>query len=442
MQRKIERKEAVDTALARGMDTQAMIPIGAALFEIISMLFLPWFSVPDLKYTVYPHTASLLKLKGLQDGIGGQYQVPKSVTAVADKTALYLQAGAWVGAILALIFILYAFRRKVKAAWLGKIVFAWNGLLPIAAFLWAADTNSMLNLLNRKKNTFLNLSIYSHMQMTAYAYAQIIIGVILFFTVRNLLDTKKEYAAEFYITHSSKEDHRLSKRTVICFVLVLTAIPAVIFFGIFFLNDRSPYFIPLCVIIISMLPFFMVFENRRPQAREVVVIAVMASLGVVGRMAFFMVPFFKPTAAIVIISGISLGGEAGFLTGALAGFVSNFFFGQGPWTPWQMFAYGIIGFLAGLMFRRKRGRWKHFMLWVCIYGFLSVLVIYGLLLDTSSTFMGMGEINTGAFLAMYASGFPVNMVHASSTLIFLSILGKPMLKKLDRIKEKYGILEP
>ena len=92
-----------------------------------------------------------------------------------------------------------------------------------------------------------------------------------------------------------------------------------------------------------MLPFFLVFENRRPQAREVVVIAVMAALAVAGRAAFFMLPQFKPTAAIVIIAGVGLGAEAGFLTGALAGFVSNFFFGQGPWTPWQMFAFGIPG---------------------------------------------------------------------------------------------------
>ena len=138
--------------------------------------------------------------------------------------------------------------------------------------------------------------------------------------------------------------------------LILTAIPAVIFFGIFFLNDRSDYFIFLCIIILSMLPFFLVFENRRPQAREVVVIAVMAALAVAGRAAFFMLPQFKPTAAIVIIAGVGLGAEAGFLTGALAGFVSNFFFGQGPWTPWQMFAFGIVGFLGGLIFRRKRGK--------------------------------------------------------------------------------------
>ena len=212
--------------------------------------------------------------------------------------------------------------------------------------------------------------------------------------------------------------------------------------GFFFLNDRSDYFISICVIILSMLPFFLVFENRRPQAREIVVIAVMAGLAVAGRAAFFMLPQFKPTAAIVIITGISLGGEAGFLTGALAGFVSNFFYGQGPWTPWQMFSFGIIGFLAGLLFRRKRGKWKYFRVWTCLYGGLAALMIYGFLMDTSTVFMGMGAVHETAFLAAYLSGLPMNIIHGTASAVFLAILGEPMMRKLDRIKKKYGILEP
>ena len=288
----------------------------------------------------------------------------------------------------------------------------------------------------------MNLTIYSHVQLTAAAYLQIVLALLIVPFLGKLLDTRKEYAAEYYQTRVETKDTGIGKRTILAFVLILTAIPAVIFFGIFFLNDRSDYFISMCIIILSMLPFFLVFENRRPQAREVVVIAVMAALAVAGRAAFFMLPQFKPTAAIVIIAGVGLGAEAGFLTGALAGFVSNFFFGQGPWTPWQMFAFGIVGFLGGLIFRRKRGKWKHFHLWLCIYGGLSVLVIYGFLLDTASVFMGMGGINKAAFLAMYASGFPMNVIHGSATVIFLAVLGEPMLAKLERIRKKYGILEP
>jgi hypothetical protein len=81
-----------------------------------------------------------------------------------------------------------------------------------------------------------------------------------------------------------------------------------------------------------------------------VIIAVLCGIAVAGRAAFFMLPQFKPVVAIVIIAGASLGAESGFIVGALSGFVSNFIFGQGPWTPWQMFAFGMIGFIAGLLF--------------------------------------------------------------------------------------------
>lgn len=439
---KLERKETRDSRLAKGMDTQAMLPVLGAVYEVLSMLFLPWFSVPDLKYTVHPHTASLFQMAALQQGIGKQYQVPQKVTEVAISSAAWISGAAVLGIFLTVVFALCALKVKVKAAVLGRIVFAYNGLISIAALWWCMDTNSMLNLLKGRENNFVNLSINSDMQLTSYAYAQLLLGIIFFFSVKSLLDTKKEYGAQYYITRTEKEDSRISKRTLIGFLLIFLAIPGVIFFGIFFLNDRGIYFISLCIIFLSMLPFFLVFESRRPQAREVVVIAVMAALAVVGRVSFFMLPFFKPTAAVIIMAGVSLGAEAGFLTGALAGFVSNFFFGQGPWTPWQMFAFGIIGFLAGLLFKRRKKNRKHFYWEISIFGFFSVLFIYGGLLDTASGIMGMNGISRESFLALYISGLPVNLVHAGSTFLFLKILGKSIIRKVDRVKEKYGIIEP
>ena len=439
MQRKLERLEAADQGQARGMDTQARIPAMAMAAELISMVCFRWVSVPELKYSLYAGAGKLWKLEETAAGIAWAYDVPESMTRAADQAAGFLRLGMVVSIVLGLLFIFLSFRVKLRAASLGRMAFLWNAGMTGAVLWWATDTNSALNLLEGRENNFLNLSLYSHVQLTAAAYLQILIALLLLPFLKRLLDTRKEYAAEFYQTRTETEDKGIRKRTVLAFVLILTAIPAVILFGIFFLNDRSYYFISLCLIILSMLPFFLVFENRRPQAREVVVIAVMAALAVA---AFFMLPQFKPVAAIVIIAGVGLGAEAGFLTGALAGFVSNFFFGQGPWTPWQMFAFGIVGFLGGLIFRRKRGRWKHFRLWLCIYGGLSVLMIYGFLLDTASVFMGMGSINKAAFLAMYASGLPMNVIHGAATVFFLAVLGEPMLCKLERIRKKYGILEP
>ena len=117
-----------------------------------------------------------------------------------------------------------------------------------------------------------------------------------------------------------------------CF-MILVVIPIIIYLGITLGNDRKYYIVSLGIIACTMLPFFMVFEDRKPQARELIIIAVLSAIGVAGRAAFFMLPQFKPVVAIVIISAVCFGAEAGFLVGAMTGFVSNFFFAQDLWTP-------------------------------------------------------------------------------------------------------------
>src|SRR5690625_8015303 len=129
---------------------------------------------------------------------------------------------------------------------------------------------------------------------------------------------------------------KLNQRTIVATLLIVIVIPLTILFGLFYLNDRKYYFISLLIITYTMIPFALVFEKRGPQARELIIIAVLTAIAVAGRSAFFMVPQFKPVVAIVIIAGVCLGAEAGFLVGVLTGFVSNFFFGKGPWTSWQI----------------------------------------------------------------------------------------------------------
>ena len=140
---------------------------------------------------------------------------------------------------------------------------------------------------------------------------------------------------------TSAKRGRLSKRTVVASILIIVVIPLLIAFGILYLKDRSYYLISVLIIACTMIPFFMVFEKRKPQARELVVIAVLCAIAVAGRAAFFWLPQFKPVTAIVIIAGVCFGAESGFLVGAVTGFVSNFFMGQGPWTPWQMFCLDV-----------------------------------------------------------------------------------------------------
>ena len=233
--------------------------------------------------------------------------------------------------------------------------------------------------------------------------------------------------------------NRLTKRTIAMLLILCILVPLTIGAGILFFGDRKYVFISVLLVIYAMLPFFMVFEGRKPQARELIIIAVLTALTVAGRAAFFMTPSFKPIAAMVIISAVTFGPEAGFLVGCLTMLVSNFFFGQGPWTPWQMFSYGLIGFVAGILFRK--GLLKRTRPALCIYGFLSVIFLFGGIMNPASLIMYTSHITWQGILAMYISGIPVDLVQATSTVIFLWIGARPMIEKLERIKRKYGLIQ-
>ena len=241
------------------------------------------------------------------------------------------------------------------------------------------------------------------------------------------------------LIQNEKSKRKISKRTKIATLLILFLIPITIFIGIYYLGDKKYYFISLLIILETMIPFAFAFENRKPKARELVIISSLCAIGVAGRTAFFMLPQFKPVAAIVIISGVAFGGETGFLVGAITAFVSNFFFGQGPWTPWQMFSFGIIGFLAGIMF--QKGILRKTKTDMCVFGFVATFVIYGGIMNPASVIMWQSNININMVLSSYVMGMPFDFIHAVSTVFFLFFAAEPMLEKLERIKIKYGLIE-
>ena len=212
---------------------------------------------------------------------------------------------------------------------------------------------------------------------------------------------------------------------------------------------QSFYLSGLTIIVLTIAAFFLHFESRKPQARELVLLAVLCALAVASRAAFGVVPHFKPMLAIVMLTGIAFGPEAGFLCGAISGFASNFIFGQGPWTPWQMFAYGIGGMLAGLfalcgILKKSPRAWRdggwRDILGLTVFGFLCILLVVGPLLDTSTFFMA--GFSASSPLAVYLAGVPVNCVHGSAVALTMLLFGKPLLDRLRRIQIKYGMMEP
>ena len=162
---------------------------------------------------------------------------------------------------------------------------------------------------------------------------------------------------------------------------------------------------------------------------------VLAALAAAGRMLFAPIPDFKPVSAICILAGAVFGRSSGFMVGALAALVSNFFFGQGPWTPWQMYAWGLAGYLGGALAATGALDRTPVLLG---YGFLSG-ILYGLILNLWSI-IGFYHPQTLAQAALvYAAALPFDVVHGIATALFLAVLYAPWKRKLSRVKRKYAL---
>ena len=322
------------------------------------------------------------------------------------------------------------------------------------------------------------------------------------------MDKEPALVTSFDELKKKNESHYMAaarKRLTLTAVLIFLVIPALIALTVFLGSRRLYMPLSLLILVMIMAPFFMIFERRKPRAREVVLIAMMSALTVASH-TFFHIAFpVQIGTAMVIISGISLGPEAGFLIGAMSRFVCNFYMGQGAWTPWQMFCWGLLGFLAGLAFNRElsedggisnfkkiltpllcvifselvayisfllwqgsdetffgwrvylfgiiglllavvfqRGKLKTDNLTMAVFTFVVTFVIYGGIMNFAAMCLSMNEpgslgIGIKALKALYVSGVGYDFYHALTAAICVFVIGTPMVKKLERIKIKYGI---
>lgn len=229
----------------------------------------------------------------------------------------------------------------------------------------------------------------------------------------------------------------MKKSTVVTLLVFFLLIPATLYLGTR-LTGHSYYITGTLIIIEMLIPFFLTFEGRKPQARELVVLAVMCAIAVAARVAI-PIHNFKPMFAIIMLSGIAFGPEAGFMVGAVSAFASNFFAGQGPYTPWQMMAYGAGGMLAGLVYQNDRLPRKPWIL--AVFGFFVTVLWIGPLLDSAAIFLSLSTMTWEGALSYFVSGFFVNISQGVCTVLTMLLFGKPLLEKLDRIKIKYGMME-
>lgn len=208
-------------------------------------------------------------------------------------------------------------------------------------------------------------------------------------------------------------------------------------YELFIAGGENYYYVSLGILLLGMFGFFAHFEQGRPSVLLLTMIAALCGLAIAGRIAFFFLPQMKPIAAIVILSGAAFGGEVGFITGAMSAFVSNFYFGQGSWTPFQMAALGLIGFLAGVFFAgRKAGREV-----ISLFGFVAVVVLYGGIVDINTVFFSSQQPTWELAAGIYLKALPFNLILGGSTAVFLFLLYRPVLQRIERVQRKYRLID-
>ncbi|MCH5299232.1 MAG: ECF transporter S component [Ruminococcus sp.] len=218
------------------------------------------------------------------------------------------------------------------------------------------------------------------------------------------------------------------------YLITILLIPLTIFFGVFLFGAHSYPAIMIIVAMLACVPFFLSFEGHSTPTRKIVLLAVMTALSVAGRFMFAPIPFFKPVTAIVIISAMYFGSEFGFLTGALSALISNLYFGQGPWTPLQMFSWGIIGFIAGLLSQPLIRRKIVLVLYAVFAG-----LAYSMLMDVWTAMWAEGTFSLSRFIAAVGTALPITAIYVISNVIFLLVLTPFFERKIERLKTKYGI---
>lgn len=213
-------------------------------------------------------------------------------------------------------------------------------------------------------------------------------------------------------------------------VLPFAAIPAAVAAGAFLFRDKGYLAVSLTVAGLALLLFTAGYERRRTGSRRMVLTAVMTALCIAGR----FIPFFKPITALTVLTAMYLGPESGFLTGAMAALASNFWFGQGPWTPFQMLAWGLIGLFAGYLHKPLKSS-RQLLL---AYGALSGAA-YSLVMDVWTVLWYEGSLNPGLYSASVLAALPHTALYIFSNLVFLYLLARPIGEKLERVRVKYGL---
>ncbi len=219
-------------------------------------------------------------------------------------------------------------------------------------------------------------------------------------------------------------------RSALKIIIPFAAVPALVAAGALINEGKRYLIISLGIAVMALLLFTAGFERRNIGSRRMVITAIMTALAVFGR----FIPLFKPVAAICVMTAVYLGAEAGFFCGALSMLISNIYFGQGPWTPFQMLGFGLIGLVAGYLSNPLKRSRALTVLYAALAG-----IVYSMVMDVWTVLWYSGGFDIKLYLAAITSALPYTLLYAVSNVIFVLLLYRPVGNKLSRIKLKYGV---
>lgn len=227
----------------------------------------------------------------------------------------------------------------------------------------------------------------------------------------------------------------MSKHNKIALISLIMAILTVVV-GVLLWRDQQYNLIIMLLVVISWIPFYFKYELSHPKTREVVILAIMIALTTLARTLFILFPSFKPVSALVIIMAVVFGKQDGFLCGSLSALISDFVFGIGPWTPFQMLAWGLIGYLAGMFCHQLyQNKWL-------LYSYGAVAgIFFSMIMDLWSVLAIDNSFNLSRYLFTVIAALPVTITYIVSNIIFIFVFKDAMFKILQRVKIKYGIME-
>ena len=229
---------------------------------------------------------------------------------------------------------------------------------------------------------------------------------------------------------------RTHKAIVTAFLLILM----IVILGLNYIWANAYLWLSFGLVLLAIVLFLFRFETRKVEPRELVLLAVMASIAAVGRIPFASLPSVQPTTFVIMMSGYVFGAESGFVIGAVAALASNMIMGQGPWTPWQMVAWGLVGLTAGLLrntlfMKRRWGQIVFGVIWGYLFGWIMNLWGFIALIQSG------GSQTWKAFIVYMIGSATFDTFHAISNVFFLVVFGGVWIKILSRFKRKYGLLE-